>query len=102
MKCLCQATLGRGGCDNERPVMLPLCSDCYERGCSHPPLRRAIVESPAALEEVSNYLPSNYWVFRDYDGPLEIRGFDDRGWTLDGYVIPRLASGLIAVREVKE
>jgi hypothetical protein len=29
-----------------------------------------------------------------------IEGEDNAGWTLDGYVIPRLASGLIFAKEV--
>ena len=29
-----------------------------------------------------------------------IGGYDDAGWTLDGYVLPRLASGLIFGEEI--
>lgn len=49
---------------------------------------------------VALLLPTNYCLSEE-DGALFIDGTDDRGWTLDGYVIPRMASALIAVREVK-
>ena len=52
---------------------------------------------------VADYLPANYRAYgigRDGRDVL-IVGEDDHGWTLDGYVIPRLASGLIvAIEEV--
>ena len=51
------------------------------------------------LEIVREYLPSNYTATSTEDGIL-ISGHDSHGWTLDGYVIPRLASALIAVQEV--
>jgi len=45
------------------------------------------------------YLPSNYGA--DSDGKnVFIHGIDVAGWTLDGYVLPRLASGLYFGREV--
>jgi hypothetical protein len=31
----------------------------------------------------------------------DLSGNDDSGWTLSGYVIPRLASGLIGCEEVQ-
>jgi hypothetical protein len=34
------------------------------------------------------------------DGNVLIAGEDDHGWTLDGYVLPRLASGLMPGREI--
>ena len=56
-------------------------------------------------EKVAAYLPSNYRV-TDAD-PIDsevvvvfIRGHDVAGWTLDGYVLPRLASGLMFGKEV--
>ena len=58
-------------------------------------------QTPADLvKEVSIYLPANYRAFA-IDGEVWIEGYDDYGWTLDGYVLPRLASGLIAAREVE-
>jgi hypothetical protein len=53
------------------------------------------------LNRVSAYLPSAYsarWAANGND--IEIVGRDSAGWTLDGYVIPRLASGLIFAKEV--
>lgn len=62
--------------------------------------RRAIVTGPA--ETVARYLPSNYTVNSTDVGPgrVLISGVDSAGWTLDDYVLPRLASGLYAAREV--
>ncbi|MGH3401039.1 MAG: hypothetical protein ACRDRJ_00725 [Streptosporangiaceae bacterium] len=70
----------------------------------HP--RRAEVRG-RKLSEVEAYLPANYTatsVFKvggpDAGHVIEILGYDSAGWTLDGYVIPRLASGLITAHEV--
>lgn len=56
-----------------------------------------------SLSEVRAYLPENYTVFHTSPNPsgvhVVIGGKDDAGWTLDGYVLPRLASGLIYGRE---
>lgn len=59
---------------------------------------------------IAAYLPSNYSIIKvvvgkdDDDtrtfGHVVISGTDNHGWTLDGYVIPRLASGMIAAKEV--
>lgn len=60
----------------------------------------------AAIQEtdfskVEAYLPGNYrFLGYDSNGDIIIAGEDNHGWTLDGYVIPRLASGLIHCREV--
>lgn len=53
----------------------------------------------AKLETVRRYLPSNYTA--SY-GPRDILiiGQDVAGWTLDDYVIPRLASGNIYAKEI--
>jgi len=51
------------------------------------------------LDAVSAYLPHCY-VARVEGDDLLIEGVDDHGWTLDGYVIPRLASGLHAAYEI--
>ena len=60
-------------------------------------VRRAVIKGKSGTS-VSNtiecYLPSNY-VVKVVDGHTFIVGQDVAGWTLDGYVIPRLASGLI-------
>jgi hypothetical protein len=50
------------------------------------------------LRRVKRFLPSNYDAVIINDGIL-IAGNDSAGWTLDGYVIPRLASGLIFAKE---
>ena len=49
------------------------------------------------VEEVSNYLPSNFEVigFTLGQDALIVAGIDNHGWTVDEYVIPRLGSGLI-------
>lgn len=71
------------------------------------PMRYAAVTGARDAEHLTRYLPGNYEVYghRFPDGPggkivLLIRGRDDCGWTLDDYVIPRCASGLIWVTEV--
>jgi len=64
------------------------------------PTRTALVLGGlcADLETVRSYLPANYTAMQTPDGVL-ISGQDSHGWTLDGYVIPRLASGLIVAEE---
>lgn len=49
---------------------------------------------------VAAYLPKNYSVC--YAGPegVVVCGIDQHGWTLDGYVIPRLGSGLYSAQEI--
>jgi hypothetical protein len=52
---------------------------------------------------MSRYMPSNFnvSVVRGPKGrAVLIAGEDSAGWTLDGYVIPRLASGLYHAREI--
>lgn len=73
-------------------------------------MRAAIVTGGAdSLEQVKNYLPDNYEAVAHYVKPLGadrygqviiIAGQDIAGWTLDGYVIPRLMSGLIGAEEI--
>lgn len=59
------------------------------------------------VERVKRYLPGNYRVAGEgLDEEFGIaytlvEGTDLAGWTLDGYVIPRLASGLIRCVEVE-
>ncbi len=81
------------------------------------PRRYAIITGGASsLEHVRAYMPDNYKAqfdvhfFADYGAekpdyqPIQvitIEGEDSGSWTLDGYVIPRLASGLIFAREEK-
>ncbi len=61
--------------------------------------KEAVVLSEAPLETVQRYLPENYTAYQ-MSGIIRIMGEDVAGWTLDGYVIPRLSSGLIAAREL--
>ena len=53
--------------------------------------RRAVVHTDNS--SVAAYLPSRYKVTKVEDGKTYIEGIDFHGWTLDGYVIPRLLSG---------
>ena len=61
--------------------------------------------SSLSLDYVQRYLPSNYsaveYVGPDGEETIQIRGRDNAGWTMDGYVIPRLASANVYAREVK-
>ena len=65
------------------------------------PTRHAVIRGIGRekLETVRRYLPSNYSADCD-GGNIWIHGVDSAGWTLDGYVIPRLASGLYRAEEV--
>ena len=68
-------------------------------------MRTAIIRSgfkdPAKeLARVRRYLPSNYSaVYDETRDCIVVAGTDQAGWTLDGYVLPRLASGLIFASE---
>jgi len=65
--------------------------------------RYAVVSGLNVSERVvARYLPGNYQVVEDsvdLDGTVLIEGEDDAGWTLDGYVIPRLLSGFYGCKE---
>jgi len=54
----------------------------------------------ADRETVERYLPENYRVMADQGEHLVVEGHDSHGWTAEGYVLPRLASGLIAAKIV--
>jgi hypothetical protein len=62
--------------------------------------RVALVHAPAA--QVAPYLPANYRVAEEDVSTLSciVAGHDNAGWTLEAYVIPRLASGLIHAEEI--
>ena len=49
---------------------------------------------------ISAYLPAGYKVAACDGTIIVIRGEDDCGWTLEDYVLPRLASGLYFGEEV--
>ncbi len=62
--------------------------------------RKAVVKSRGStLETIQTYMPANYEASL-VDGEIVIEGHDFAGWTLDGYVLPRLASGLHFAEEV--
>lgn len=65
--------------------------------------RRAFVvtrdDMDSTLTRVQAYLPSNYEA-RIVGDEILIEGYDSCGWTLDDYVLPRLASGLIFALEI--
>jgi hypothetical protein len=64
-------------------------------------MRYAII-TKGDVEQVKDYLPSNYSVVHvDPNGQgILIAGEDDHGWTMDDYVLPRLGSALIVANEV--
>ena len=53
----------------------------------------------AFVNTLRRYMPSNYKVYV-CDNDILIAGNDVAGWTLDGYVIPRLASGGYTAKEI--
>jgi len=55
--------------------------------------RTAIIRN-ISKETCERYLPFNYRVVNMTGPDVLIQGEDNAGWTLDGYVLPRLASGL--------
>jgi hypothetical protein len=65
------------------------------------PMRYALINANAGqADQIAAYMPSNYTVLGRT--PISasnvvqylIGGHDNAGWTLDGYVLPRLASGM--------
>ena len=74
--------------------------------------RYAIIFSDSS--QIDAYMPGNYSVIwrgeyqTDTDREFNLRdqfvtvigGEDSHGWTLDGYVIPRLASGMYFAKEI--
>ena len=71
------------------------------------PTRRAWIASTDTA--IAAYLPRNYAVVDTVRDPTDqtstrwgtlIEGTDNAGWTLDGYVLPRLASGLYFGKEI--
>jgi hypothetical protein len=72
-----------------------------------------VLDDATSLEQVQYYLPQGYTAKIEHlpgnqagktsnAMRVVIRGYDIAGWTLDDYVIPRLASGLIVATEVFE
>ena len=53
------------------------------------------------VQDVAQYLPPQYNVIgKTLEGQVIIVGVDHLGWTLEGYVIPRLGSALIHCTEL--
>jgi hypothetical protein len=61
--------------------------------------RKAFITS-TDVERIARFLPSNYRVLGIIGGRTIIVGEDSAGWTLDDYVLPRLASGLLFGKEM--
>jgi hypothetical protein len=63
--------------------------------------RYALVTLTWDRDKPEAYMPANYTVLHTCEHPENperwraavIGGYDNAGWTLDGYVLPRLASG---------
>lgn len=51
------------------------------------------------VDRVNRYLPANYTAVA-IAGEIVVVGKDNAGWTLDDYVIPRCATGMIFMEEV--
>lgn len=65
------------------------------------PRRYAVLRQKAdRLESVQRFMPSNYTA-RIIGPHVLVAGQDSAGWTLEGYVLPRLASGMFFGTEVK-
>jgi hypothetical protein len=62
-------------------------------------IRRARVSSTD--KAIAAYLPARYKVVEVTETETIIEGEDCCGWTLDDYVIPRLASGWYFAEEIK-
>ena len=60
-----------------------------------------VAVSTGTERQVAPYLPANYSVVVETEDRVVIAGHDNAGWTLDDYVIPRLASGLYFAEEVE-
>ena len=84
----------------EREVLALIRHELEKDGVPLQRLRTAAVLGDEPAEKIASFLPANFRAFQ-HEGYVEIVGYDDAGWTLDGYVIPRLASGLIIATEVK-
>lgn len=62
---------------------------------------RFVIHAEDDVERIEALLPGNYAVTTNSDGAVAIVfGHDRAGWTLDGYVLPRLASGLLFGEEI--
>jgi len=58
------------------------------------------IDNMSRADQIASYLPSNYRIVATCETAVLVAGKDDHGWTAEGYVIPRLASGLIRAEEI--
>jgi hypothetical protein len=83
----------------------------YAGMINNPHPRFAVLRGARTVREALAYLPRTYDLMESFTvvgqtatGREElwivIGGYDEAGWTLDGYVLPRLASGLIFGEEI--
>ena len=65
-------------------------------------IRKAIITGKTEddIETIKAYLPANYEFEKVVDEGIIISGEDNCGWTMDEYVLPRLASGLHFGKEI--
>jgi hypothetical protein len=64
-------------------------------------MRRAAVQiGNGSISTIERLLPWNYRVVETDGSIAVVEGEDRAGWTLDDYVIPRLASGLYFATEL--
>lgn len=63
-------------------------------------VRLAAVTSDSDIETIERYMPGNYTAVK-INGAIYIIGEDYAGWTMEHYVLPRLASGLHFATELK-
>lgn len=61
-----------------------------------------VVNDDVSLETIKRYMPGNYKAYLRDNGKIIIVGHDVAGWTMDDYVIPRLASGLYTAQETTD
>jgi len=71
--------------------------------------RFAVIRGATSVKQAEAYLPGNYvlcesfWAADGLKAPkliVIIGGKDNAGWTMDDYVVPRLASGLLWATEI--
>jgi hypothetical protein len=80
----------------------------YTKMIEHEAPRFAVIRGARSVKEAVAYLPGNYDLMESFEvldnGTtylwIVIGGYDNAGWSLDGYVIPRLASGLMGCEEI--
>lgn len=64
--------------------------------------RYALIPSEGlSIGTLEAYLPGNYRIISSGPRGHLVAGMDDSGWTMDGYVLPRLASGMYFGREIQ-